>query len=366
MENYRPPIGTPVEELDTPCLLVDLDAVEHNFNIVAETYRDTECKMREHSKDIKTPLLARMQIRAGGTVGGVCTAKVAEAEAMIEGGIEDILITSEVPTRDKMARVCALSKRADMKVTIDDPRNVRQLSEVAQANDTTIGVVIEVNTSMGRAGVREAQKGVELAKLADSLPGIAFKGVMSHQTLPGRPDKETRMIEGRRYIQMCLDVRDAIEAAGIPVEIVSSGESWSYDVAAGIPGVTEVEGGTYALMGTNYTYMDEFSQAGRVLGTVISAPRPGVAIGDVGYRALGSPNGVLPDIDAAPGVRVEALHEQHVVLRSDGDMPLDVGDNFYLYSGQSDIMVNRWDNIIGVRNGIVESVMPITARGCHN
>ena len=366
MENYRPPVGTPVEELDTPCLLVDLDAIEHNFNVIAETYRDTECKMREHSKDIKTPLLARMQIRTGGTVGGVCTAKVAEAEVMIEGGIEDILVTSEVPTRDKMARACALSKRADMKVTIDDPRNLRQLSEVAQENATTIGVVIEVNTSMGRGGVREVHRGVELAKLADSLPGIAFKGVMSHQTLPGRPDKETRMIEGRRYIQMCLDVKDAIEAEGIPVEIVSSGESWSYDVAAGIPGVTEVEGGTYALMGTNYTYMDEFESAGRVLGTVISAPRPGVAIGDVGFRSLGSPNGVLPDIDAAPGVRVDALHEQHVVLRSDGDMPLQVGDNFLLFSAQSDTMVNRWDQIIGVRNGIVESIMPIAARGCHH
>ena len=95
---------------------MDLDAVEHNFAIVADTYADTVCKMREHSKDIKTPMLARMQMRAGGTVGGVCTAKTAEAEAMIEGGIEDILITSEVPTSDKLERVCALARRADVKV----------------------------------------------------------------------------------------------------------------------------------------------------------------------------------------------------------------------------------------------------------
>ena len=366
MDNYRPMIGTPIQELDTPCLLVDLDALEHNFNVIAETFRDTTCKMREHSKDIKTPMLARMQIRAGGTVGGVCAAKVAEAEAMIEGGIEDILITSEVPTRDKMARICALSKRADMKVTIDDPRNLRQLSDVAQEHHATVGVVIEVNTSMGRGGIREIQQGVELAKLADSLPGIAFKGVMSHQTLPGAPDKETRMIEGRRYIQMCLDVKDAIEAEGISVEIVSSGESWTYDVAAGIPGVTEVEGGTYALMGTNYSYMDEFEVAGKVLGTVISTPRPGVAIGDVGFRALASPNGVLPSLEDMPRIRVETLHEEHIVLRSEGDMPLKIGDNFLLHSAQQDIMVNRWDQFIGVRNGVVEGVWDISARGCHH
>ena len=103
-----------------------------------------------------------------------------------------------------------------------------------------------------------------------------------------------------------------------------------------------------------------------MLGTVISTPRPGVAIGDVGHRALGAPGGVLPDFEGPAGVSVEALHEHHVALRSDGPMPLEVGDNFYLLSGQSDIMVNRWDNMIGVRNGAVEVVMPITARGCHH
>ena len=105
MDSYRPSVGTPVRDLDTPCLLVDLDALEHNYGVVARTYRNTTCKMRQHAKNIKSPLLAHKQIRAGGTVGGVCVAKVAEAEVMIEGGIDDILITSQVATRDKMARL---------------------------------------------------------------------------------------------------------------------------------------------------------------------------------------------------------------------------------------------------------------------
>ena len=366
MDSYRPLIGTPVGELDTPCLLLDLDALENNFEVVAQTFRDTECKMREHAKNIKSPVVAHMQMRAGGTVGGVCAAKVSEAEVMVEGGIHDILITSQVVTRDKMARVCNLAKIADVKVAIDDPRNLREISESAQKHDVTVGVIIEVNTSMGRAGVRHIEHGVELAELATELPGIAFKGVMSHQTLPGRPDKETRVIEGRRFIQMCLDVKDAIEAAGISVEIVSSGESWTYDVAADIPGVTEVEGGTYALMSTAYSYMEEFEMAAKILGTVISTPRAHVAIGDVGVRALASPNGVLPSLEGVPGVDVEELHEEHIVLRSEGDMPLEIGDNFLLHSGQQDIMVNRWDQFIAVRNGLVEGVWQIAARGCHH
>ena len=107
---------------------------------------------------------------------------------------------------------------------------------MAHAHGVTLGVVIEVDTSMHRAGVRRVSQGVDLAKLATTLPGIAFKGVMSHQTIPGRPSKETRLIEGRRFIQMCLDVKDAIEAAGMPVQVVSTGESWTYDVARDIPG----------------------------------------------------------------------------------------------------------------------------------
>jgi D-serine deaminase-like pyridoxal phosphate-dependent protein len=366
MEQYRPVPGTRVEDLDTPCLLVDLDAFEHNMQHVAETYRNTVCKMRTHVKNLKSPLLAHMQIRLGGTVGGVCAAKVAEAEVMVEGGINDIFIANQVVTRDKISRLCALARCADMKVAIDDEGNLRTLSEIAQAYGVTLGVVVEVDTSMHRAGIRHVDKGVALARLATTLPGIAFRGVMSHQTLPGQPDSQTRQIEGRRYMQMCLDVKDAIEAAGIPVEIVSTGETWTYDVAADLPGVTEVEGGTYALMSSSYAYMQEFAIAAKILGTVISTPRPGVAIGDVGVQALGSPSGVLPTVEGLPGVTVEALHDEHIMLRIDGTTPLAVGEKFLLHSGQQDIMVNRWDQYIAIRQGRVEAVWDIPARGCHH
>jgi D-serine deaminase-like pyridoxal phosphate-dependent protein len=366
METYRPSVGTPLADLDTPCLIVDLDAVEHNFRLIADTYRDTACKMRTHVKNLKTPVLAHMQMRAGGTVGGVCAAKVTEAEVMVEGGIDDIFIANQIVGRDKIARLCALAKQADMKVAIDDARNLRELSEGAQAHHVTLGVVVEVDTSMHRAGVREVQAGVDLAKLATTLPGIAFRGVMSHQTLPGRPDKQTRQVEGRRYMQMCLDVKDAIEAAGIPVDIVSTGETWTYDVAPDLPGVTEIEGGTYALMSTSYAYMSEFRLAAKVLGTIISTPRPGTAIGDVGSHALASPGGVMPSVEGLPGVTVEALHDTHITLHTDGTTPLHIGDQFLLHSAQQDIMVSRWDHMIAVRHGVVEAVWELPARGCHH
>src|SRR5262245_42042814 len=121
MDVYRPLPGTRIEELDTPCLLLDLDVLEHNSRLVADTYRDSTCKMRAHIKNLKSPILAHMQIRAGGTVGGVCAAKVSEAEVMVEGGINDIFIANQVVARDKIERLCALAHHAELKVAVDDP-----------------------------------------------------------------------------------------------------------------------------------------------------------------------------------------------------------------------------------------------------
>src|SRR5215468_9713614 len=166
MEYYRPAPRTPLTELDTPCLHNDLDAVEHNFCLIADTYLVIACKMPTYVKNLKSPILAHMQIRAGGTVGGVCAAKVAEAEVMVEGGINDVLIDNQVVARDKIVRLCSLAQRADMKVGIDNVQNLRDLSEVAQAHGVTLGVLIEVDTSMHRAGIRRVEDGVELAKLA--------------------------------------------------------------------------------------------------------------------------------------------------------------------------------------------------------
>ncbi len=362
----RPMIGTPVSDLETPAILIDLDALDHNYGFVSQLYADTACKMRQHSKNIKTPAIMQKQIDAGGTVGGVCAAKVSEAEVMVEGGIPDILITSQVVTPDKIARVCSLARSADVKVALDDDRNLRLLSAISAQHGTDVGVVIEVNTSMDRAGIRSPEQGIELARLATELPGVTFRGVMSHQSISGNPDRETRFAEGRRWIQICLDAKHAIEDAGIPVEIVSTGETFTIDVAAELPEVTDIQGGTYALMGLNCEYMEDFQHAVKVLATVVSRPDDRTAIGDVGYRALASPNGVLPDVEGRGEIGVVSLGPDHCVLKVYPQMPLNVGDQILLLSAQQDIMVNRWDQFIGIRDGAVEAVWPILARGCHH
>ena len=369
MDHYRPPVGTPIEELDTPCLLIDLDALEHNFRRMADYFKDTDVKLREHTKNIKSPLLAHMQMRIGGSMGGVCSAKVAEAEVMVEGGIADVLIPNQVVTDDKINRVVALSKRATVTVCIDSEENLRDISRVASKQGATLGVAIEVDTNMERSGIRSVEAGVQLARVATGLPGIKFMGVMSHSAMRGLPkDEEQRISQSVEFYRQTIEVAEAIRAEGIAVEMVSAGETYSYDSAAVLPGITDVEAGSYALMTTILDYMGgHFRYAATILGTVVSTPRPGVAIGDIGFRSMASMLGMNdPEVMGVPGVAFSALHDELCVLESEGEMPLKVGDQFQMSSPQQDLTVNRYDNYVAVRNGVVEEVISIPARGCHN
>lgn len=364
-EPYRPQPGTSVSELDTPCLILDLDAIDHNMGIMANYYAGRSSKLRAHAKNHKTPALALRQIRLGGTVGGVCAAKVSEAEVMVHGGIPSVFITSQIVIPLKINRLCALARQAEMIVACDSLPNARDLSDAATANGVNLGVIIEVETGLRRCGAQTIEQGVALAKTIHSLPGLTFRGVMSHQVISPMPEREDRVVEGRRVIQKVIDLKDAIVAAGIPVEIVSTGETWSYDVAGEIPGVTEIQGGSYLIMETSYAYMSEFQFAGKVLTTIISTPRPGVAVGDAGLRSVTSLRS-LPLVDNRPGVTVEAMHPEHVIFRLAEGAQLRIGEQLALIPAQQDAMVSRWDRFIGVRNGKVEVVWDIQARGCHS
>ena len=362
---YRPTPGTLVEDLDTPCLVLDMDALDHNMDVMATYYEGRTSKLRPHGKNHKTPALAHRQMRLGGTIGGVCSAKVSEAEVMVHGGIPSVFITSEIREPLKIERLCTLAQQAEMLVACDNSENARDLSRAASAQGVTVGVVIELETGLRRCGVQDAAQGVELAKAVQSMPGLAFRGIMSHQVIPAMPEREDRVTEGRRVIQGVIDLKDAIEAAGIPVEIVSTGETWSYDVAGEIPGVTEIQGGSYLVMETGYGYMTDFHYAGKVLTTVISTPRPGVAVGDAGQKTIATLRG-MPEVEGRPRVTVESMDPDHVVFRVGEGVSLNVGDQVTLIPSQQDATVSRWDRFVGVRNGRVEAVWDIQARGCHN
>ena len=363
-------IGTPVQDLDTPALLIDLAAMERNIGVIASHYADKTIRVRPHGKNHKSPQVLAMQIAAGGTVGGVCAAKVSEAEVFAENPVcGNVLIANQIVGADKIRRLASLAKRVQTMVAVDSLRQVELLAAGAGEADAELGVVVEIDTMMRRGGTRSVADAVALAGAINAAPNLRFLGVMSHQVPTIRsPNREQRFTEGRRMMAHVIEAKQAIEAAGLAVAVVSTGESWTYDVAATLPEVTEIEAGTYIVMEVPYAYMTEFRFAARVMGRVVERPNAQTAIGDVPIDAIGAPNG-LPTLEGAgrslDGIKVTRLDHHGIELVStDEEMPLQVGDRFYLLTHQQDVTMNRWERYLGIRNGVVETVIEAPARGC--
>lgn len=357
-------IGMPVEQLETPVLVIDMDALEHNIGVIARHYRDKRIRLRPHGKNHKSPRILAMQVAAGGTVGGVCAAKVSEAEVFADAGADNVLIANQVVGADKIRRLALLARRVETMVAVDAETQIEGLAAGARAEGATLGVVIEIDTVMKRAGVRSIKQAVALARIVSAMPDLRFRGVMSHQVpLVRAPNRAQRFAEGGRSIERVLEAKKAIEAVGIPVDVVSTGESWTYDVAATYPEVTEIEGGTYVVMEVPYAYMREFRFAARVMGRVYARPDAHTAIGDVPIDAIGAPNGV-PTLEGCEGVTVARIDHHGVVLSGEDPLPLAIGAHFFLLTHQQDVTMNRWDRYVGVRNGVVETIFEASARGC--
>ena len=357
-------IGMLIEELETPVLVIDMDALEHNIGVIANHYRDKHIRLRPHGKNHKSPAILAMQMAAGGTVGGVCAAKVSEAEVFADAGAGNVLIANQVVDADKIRRLAMLAGRVETMVAVDAEAQIGRLAAGARAVGATLGIVIEIDTVMRRAGVRSIEHAVALARMVAATPHLRFRGVMSHQVPTVRaPSRDQRFAEGGRSIERVVEAKQAIEAVGIPVDVASTGESWTYDVAASYPEVTEIEGGTYVVMEVPYAYMREFRLAARVMGRVYARPDTHTAIGDVPIDAIGAPNG-LPTLEGFAGVAVTGIDHHGVVLSGEDVLRLEIGAHFFLLTHQQDVTMNRWDRYVGVRNGVVETIFEAWARGC--
>jgi len=284
------PHGTPIDELDTPVLLLDLDRFEANAGRLAAAIRGGGKGWRPHSKGHKSPAIARRQIELGAI--GVTCAKVGEAEVMVEHGITSVLVANEIATRTKLARVARLQAWAEVMTCADDPFHVRLASEVATALGVEIPMLVDVNIGMERTGVSPGAPVLELARAIDRAPGLRFAGIMGYEghVLTLRP-REAKRAATEAAIGGLVESRRLIEADGIPVGIVSGGGSGNYMFAARMDGLTELQAGGACLMDPFYAtlcHLDElgFQYALTILTTVTSRPTPERVITDAGFKTM--------------------------------------------------------------------------------
>lgn len=359
-----------LDEVETPALVVDLDAVEHNLKTLSDALEGTGVVHRAHAKMHKCPDIAKRQMEHGAV--GVCCQKVSEAEAMIDGGIDNVLITNEIVVPKKIDRLMTLAKRATVSVCVDDPLNVPMLSDAAQKHGITLPVLVEINVGANRGGVAPGSAALELAQNVDSAEGLSFAGLQAYH---GSAQHKRTHEERQQLIAGAVDAarrtRDLLVQHGLSCDTITGAGTGTYhhEVESGL--YTEIQAGSYVFMDVDYANnfgedgkpFTEFEHALFIHATVMSTAVPGQALIDVGHKAQSSDSGP-PVVYDMPGVEFVKASDEHGVLKlSDGAPALTIGDRIKLIPGHIDPTCNLHEYYVVVREDTVKALWPITARG---
>lgn len=358
---FLPLPGTAVEDIDTPAMIIDLDAAEANIRDMQRAVESGGAAMRPHTKTTKSPYWALKMMDAGAI--GVCCAKLGEAEVLVEGGVNDILITSEIVSASKIARLVSLANKADIKVVVDDATNAREISEAAQVAGSTVGVLVDVNIRLNRCGVEPGEPATSLAKIVDALPGLRFDGLNGYE---GHIYEigDARIPETNEALKKLQYAVADVKAAGLPVGTVSAGGTSTYDITSRIPEVTEIQAGSYIFM--DGEYVDQklpFSPALTIMTQVISRPTEDRAILDVGLKSIANDYGP-PRVVGTEGAQFTKLSEEHGTLALEGNArDLKLGDVVHLLPSHTGTTINLHDYYFCVRGGVLEEVVEVSGRG---
>jgi D-serine deaminase-like pyridoxal phosphate-dependent protein len=356
-------IGTAKSALDTPALCLDIEAVARNVRRMADTFRDGPTRLRPHSKTHKSPMLAHMQLDAGAI--GITCAKLGEAETMAAAGVKDILIANEIVDPAKIVRLVNLAATTEVIVAADSAKNLQDLNDAALTKGVRLRVLLEVDIGHGRCGVLPGQPALELARLAAGGPGLRFAGLMGyegHSVMT--PDPVKRRSETEASLALLTGTADLLRREGIPVEIVSSGGTGTYFITGSYPGITEVEAGSYITMDRQYREVIgiDFEYGLSVLSTVISARGADHAICDAGLKALTRDFG-MPLVIDPPGWELTGLSEEHGHLKRADGPPLHVGARVEIVPNHGCTTINLYDTYHVIRQGVLEALWPVAARG---
>ncbi len=364
--------GMAEAEIQTPCLILDLDALERNVRKLGAYVAQHGMRLRVHGKMHKSVDVAKLQIAIGGAVG-VCCQKVSEAEAFVRGGIEDVLVSNQVrdPVKiDRLARLPTMGARTT--VCVDDLDNVAELSEAATRHGVTLECLVEIDCGMQRCGVETPDEVVALAQAIDAAPGLTFSGVQAyHGTAQHMETFDARKAALDQAIALVKETAAALTAAGLPPALISGAGTGTYALESNSGIYNELQCGSYAFMDADYgrildesgTRLDdgEWEHALFLLTSIMSHPKADRAVCDAGLKAQSVDSG-LPTVFGRDDVAYIKCSDEHGVL-SDPAGVLKINEKLRLVPGHCDPTCNIHDWYVGVRGGKVETVWPVSARG---
>jgi 3-hydroxy-D-aspartate aldolase len=364
-------VGMSKWDLDTPALCVDLDALEQNIAKMQAFATKNGIATRPHAKTHKCAAIARLQLAAGAI--GICTAKLSEAEALFQQGIEKICMTTSNPSPRKIRRAMQLRKANSHFIqAADDEQNVRDLSSAAKEAGVKADVVIDVAVGT-RSGIPPGEGAVALAKLVDSLPNLTLRGLLSYdggaQHVMGFAARKERALKG---LEGNVATYEAMKKAGLNTEIFSGGGTGTYSVQHLTPGFSDIQVGSYIFMDMQYlaigsedgdaVYKD-FAPSLTVVATVMNNRFPGRLTTDAGAKAL-TLNTPRAGVIGEPGMDYNAGSDEFgSITFKEASRTYKIGDRLEMIVPHCDPVVNLYDHMYGIRKDRVEVVWPITARG---
>ena len=364
--------GMDEADIQTPCLVLDLDALERNIRKMGDYAKAHGMRHRVHGKMHKSVDVAKLQVELGGACG-VCCQKVSEAEVFARGGIKDVLVSNQVREPAKIDRLARMPKLGARTICcVDDIDNVADLSAAAQKHGTQIECLVEIDCGAGRCGVTQTADVVRIAKAIDAAPGLKFAGLQAYQGAMQHMDSyEDRKTKVDIAIAMVRDAVDALKADGIECDIVGGGGTGSYYFESNSGVYNELQCGSYAFMDADYGRIldkdgkridqGEWENALFLLTSVMSHAKTDKAIVDAGLKAQSVDSG-LPFVFGRDDVEYVKCSDEHGVV-ADPKGVLKVNDKLKLVPGHCDPTCNVHDWYVGVRGGKVESVWPVSARG---
>lgn len=355
-------------EIDTPALLLDLDAFERNLARLAASLAPHRVRVRPHAKTHKCPEIARRQIAAGAI--GVCCQKVSEAEAMVAGGISDILVSNEIVGAPKLARLADLARHARVAVCVDDARNVAGLAAAAARAGIRLDVFVEIDVGSHRCGVAPGEPALVLARAVAASPHLRFAGLQAYHG----PAQHIRSAEERRAAAAAaaadaLRTKLLLAEHGLTCDTVTGGGTGTCPFDAASDVYDELQPGSYVFMDADYARNEPspggalFEQSLFVWTTLMSRPAASFGAVDAGAKAV-SANPAPPQIHGHRGIAYARSADEHGVLRfDDPHCRLAIGDKLMLVPGHCDPTVNLHEWFVCIRRGAVEDLWPIAARG---
>jgi D-serine deaminase-like pyridoxal phosphate-dependent protein len=360
-----------LDELDTPSLVVHLDALGRNIGEMAAVAGAAGVRLRPHTKTHKAPEIARMQAEAG--AAGITVAKLGEAEVMADAGLEDLLIAFPVVGERKLARLRELMERADVRVSLDAVEVAEGVGRVGKDLGRDVPVLVEVDTGLHRMGRPAGDASAPLALDIASVPGVEVVGLLTHAGHAYRasdPD-ELRTIATREVLDL-VDTAERCEREGLPIREISVGSTPTARIAAAVPGVTEIRPGTYVFNDVQQLRLGiatEETCAARVLVTVVAQPTAERFLIDGGTKSFSSDGGDGPPfpgrgvVAGRPDLVLDFMSEEHGVGHLVNDAELRIGERLEVIPLHVCSAVNLFDVAFGVRNRVVEREIAIAARG---